>query len=80
MRVFAPIAASVAGASAPLLVSHFVSLLLCQPLVVLLLLLLEFLVFLFLLRVKLFLLLLVFLVQFRISGVWRTGRGWGGRS
>lgn len=55
-----------------LLISHWARLL-RQPLVVLLLLLLEFLVVLFLPRVQLFLLLLVFLVQFRVSRVWRSG-------
>src|SRR5260370_39933609 len=47
--------------------------LLREPPVVLLLLLLEALVVLFLPRVQLFLLLLVFLVQFRVSRVWRCG-------
>lgn len=53
-----------------LLRSGFISLLLLHPLVVPLLLLLQFLVFLVLLGDQLFLLLLVFLILFRITRVW----------
>ncbi len=55
-----------------LLISRWARLL-REPPVVLLLPLLQFLVVLFLPRVQLFLLLLVFLVQFRVSRVWRSG-------
>jgi hypothetical protein len=56
-----------------LLLSRFITSLSREPLVVLLLPLLEFLVFLFLLRVELFLLLLVFLVLSNVSRAWRNG-------
>jgi hypothetical protein len=56
-----------------LLLCRFTGVLLRQPLMFLLLLLLEFLPFLFLLREYLFLLLLVFLVQLRVACVWGAG-------
>jgi len=72
LRVFAPIVVSAAGASALAAASSYRPPL-RHPLVLLLLLLLELPSILFLPRLELFLLLLIFLVEPRLPCVWTTG-------